>query len=48
MASAKATTQKKNVAKAQVLKDYRQRLRDNIKSIRENFGEIFRLAKVKK
>lgn len=33
-------------AKSAVLKDYRQRLKDNVRSLRENFQEIIRLARV--
>uniref|UniRef100_A0A915L6U8 Mediator of RNA polymerase II transcription subunit 22 n=1 Tax=Romanomermis culicivorax TaxID=13658 RepID=A0A915L6U8_ROMCU len=46
MAARNTLMQKKPAAKAQILRDYRLRLRDNIRSIRENFSEILKSAKV--
>lgn len=46
MAAKSTIVLKKPTAKAQVLRDYRLRLRDNVRSIRENFAEILKSAKV--
>ncbi len=37
---------RKTLTKELVLKDYRQRLKDNVRSLNENFRELIRLAKV--